>query len=243
MSTSRVINLNDVEINVITLCLASPESEIRFSPFNFLLTKDKPCCSVIGPSGSGKTTFFKSLIHRFRSDWSDHSTVDIRLTVRVNGVELNKNSDSIGYAAQRPFFLPHKTVVENLRIPFRWIGSPFPTENVLNECISNFKLDSLRERRAYQLSAGERQRLNLARMFLGNPAIAVIDECLSPMDEEMAADIGNTIADKYSPFTRILVTGHRTVDLKPFMYSSGRFSYTEGNSGRTPIRNITVVTS
>lgn len=228
-----------IGINVRAVKLKSEEGELHISSFSFELSKSAPYCCVVGPSGSGKTTFFKSLIPRFVDDWREYTEIEIDIEMKRNDIDFLKTNGRIGYAAQKPFFAAHYTVRENLLKPFRWGGKPVPTRDRIDEVIEDFVLEKIVDRQAYQLSAGERQRLNLARMFIADPELAIIDECFSPMDETLAQIIAKMITTKYAKETRVLVTGHRKQDLALFMPKVLKFSFTD-ESGRRPIRKVTV---
>ena len=230
-----------VKIDVREFELKSPKSILRFSPFSFELTRELPFACVVGPSGSGKTTFFKSLIPRFLQDWCDESQVRREISITVNNISINETQYRIGYAAQKPFFVSHRTTMDNLTAPFKWKGCQSPPETTIQETIQDFHLTAILNRYAYQLSAGERQRVNLARMFLSQPQLVLMDECLSPMDEDLTSSIANTIASKYCKKCRILIIGHRSSDLAPFSAKKLIFSYNDKTENdNIQVRNVTV---
>lgn len=222
-----------INIELTELKLKSDDGELECAPFSFELSDDTPFFCVVGPSGSGKTTFFKSLIPRFVIDWRDYEVVNIKLKIHRNGLDFYDTNGRIGYAAQRPFFVAHRSVRDNLEVPFLWSNKPRPITAEVDSIMRDFCLSELADRKAYNLSAGERQRLNLARMFIAKPELAIIDECFSSLDEDLSTKIGAIIRDKYSKDCRILVSGHRSHDLLPFAPKTLHFSYSD--VGVTPI--------
>lgn len=232
----KTININ-IEVHVVKL--KSQEGEIQIPSFSVELSESVPYSCVVGPSGSGKTTFFKSLIPRFVDEWKEYAEIEVDIELTRNGLDFFGTNGRVGYAAQKPFFVAHRTVRDNLLEPFRWCSRQAPPTNRVDQVIEDFALSKIVDRRAYQLSAGERQRLNLARMFIADPELVMIDECFSPMEEGLAQKIARVIVDKYAKDTRILVTGHRKHDLVPFFPKVLEFSFTDETS-HGPVRKVSV---
>jgi len=232
-------SLQSIKIDLRVLTLGTIAGELNYAPFTLELTDTLPYCCVRGPSGSGKTTFFKSLIPRFVEDWRAYDTIDLRLSITRNLIDFFETGGRIGYAAQRPFFIAHRTVRENLLDPFAWCEGPVPSETAINDVVKDFVLTSIVHRKAYQLSAGERQRLNLARTFIASPELVIIDECFSPMDESLADEIAEVIVAKYAKNARILVTGHRAQDLKRFMPATLQFAFHDQSKPKS-VRQVIV---
>lgn len=233
--------LQTISINLHSLNLTCEESELSFSPFSVDLSDSLPYCCVVGPSGTGKTTFFKSLIPRFVEDWQNYTSARIDIRITRNGLDFFTTNGRIGYAAQKPFFVAQHTTRESLVKPFDWSGKAKPLENDIDQLIEDFELRNIIDRRTYQLSAGERQCLNLARMFIAGSELAIIDECFSSMDEMLADKIARVIINKYAIDTRILITGHRQIDLKLFKLKTLKFSFSDrtDQAGRKRIREVT----
>jgi lipopolysaccharide export system ATP-binding protein len=211
------------EVRSLKLC--SKNSKISFDPFNFSLNKSTPIICITGDSGSGKTTFFRSLIPRFVEEWRGSTQVSTDMTLRRNGFDFTQSNGRIGYASQSPFFVSNQTVIDNLKLPFVWAGLDMPSDTKVSKILDDFHLSPISSRKAFQLSAGERQRLNLARMFLANPDLAIIDECLSSLDERLALQIAKTIAEQYSTSCRVLATGHLRLDLLSISSFALKFTY------------------
>ena len=220
-------SLHSINISVESLELESSEGALRYEPFKFELSDRAPNCCVIGASGSGKTTFFKSLMHRFILDWQEYESVSARIHITRNGLNFYKTNGRIGYAAQRPFFIAHRSVRENLILPFHWCRGPVPSEQRVSEVINDFHLSTFLDRKAYQLSGGERQRLNLARMFIADPEIAIIDECYSALDEDLVDSISKVIVNKYAHYSRVLIAAHRINDLRYYLPAVLSFTYND----------------
>ena len=145
--------------------------------------------ALVGPSGAGKTTV-ASLIPRF---WDVTSGA-----IRVDGHDIRTLSledlrGSIGMVPQEPALFSG-TVRENIayalteegREPseddIRRAASAAHATEFIDRLVEGF--DTLVGERGVKLSGGQRQRLAIARVFLKNPAIVILDEATSSLDSE-----------------------------------------------------------
>ena len=145
--------------------------------------------ALVGPSGAGKTTV-ASLIPRF---WDVTSG-----TIRVDGhdvrtLALEDLRGAIGIVPQEPALFSG-TVRENIAFALTDDGQAPSEEDIhraaraahaiefIDRLIEGF--DTLVGERGVKLSGGQRQRLAIARVFLKNPAIVILDEATSSLDSE-----------------------------------------------------------
>ncbi len=146
--------------------------------------------ALVGSSGSGKTSL-ASLIPRLY-DVSDGA-------VRIDGRDVRDLTQeslraAIGVVSQDPHLF-HDTIGANLRY-----AKPDATVAELDEACRGARiLDMIRElpdgydtvvgERGYRMSGGEKQRLAIARLLLKNPAIMILDEATSHLDNENEAHV------------------------------------------------------
>jgi subfamily B ATP-binding cassette protein MsbA len=146
--------------------------------------------ALVGPSGAGKTTI-ASLLPRF---WDVTQG-----SVRLDGVDIRDLSfadlrGSIGMVPQEPALFSG-TIRENIAYARPGTLGPTPTEAEIvaaaraahaMEFIQRLPdgLDTRVGERGVKLSGGQRQRLAIARVFLKNPAVVVLDEATSSLDTE-----------------------------------------------------------
>src|SRR4051812_1380610 len=141
--------------------------------------------ALVGPSGAGKTTV-ASLIPRF---WDVSSG-----RIALDGVDVRQLSfadlrGSVGLVPQEPALFSG-TVRENIA----YARPDASEEDVLSaaraahawEFIERLPsgLDTLVGERGVKLSGGQRQRIAIARVFLKDPAVVVLDEATSSLDNE-----------------------------------------------------------
>lgn len=165
--------------------------------------------AVVGRSGSGKSTLADLLTRRFDPDagrvlLDGHDLRTLRLA------DLRRH---VALVEQEPFVF-HASVRENVRY-----ARPDAEDAEVAEALRAAGLEELvasmpeRERtlvgeRGRQLSAGERQRLALARAFLADPAVLVLDEATGALDPHSEAAVLAGWARLMRGRTTLLVT-HR----------------------------------
>ncbi len=134
--------------------------------------------SVIGPSGCGKSTLLKIVAGLLDADQGS-------VTIDGESVSAASAEKKIGLVPQSPALLPWRTVLENVRLPLnvnrranhgRSMGD---AEGLL----SAFGLGAAMGKYPWQLSGGMQQRAAIARAFVFDPAIMLMDEPFSALDE------------------------------------------------------------
>ena len=135
--------------------------------------------AVLGPNGAGKTTLLRLL-----------AAIDIPTagTVLVDGVPTTPGAVAlrrrVAYAAQRPGLLS-TSVRRNVELPLRWRRVPRPQRRTsATAALERLGVAQLAERPAGALSAGEAQRVNLARALALEPALLLLDEPAAALDAE-----------------------------------------------------------
>ena len=146
--------------------------------------------AVVGPSGSGKSTLTELLLRLIDPD-QGRVLLDGRDLREVPLCEIRRH---IALVDQEPFLF-HASLLENLRY-----ASPEATDEDLAAAVRAAGLEAfiadLPEGYATQvgeggraLSAGERQRIAIARAFLAAPAVLVLDEPTASLDPSMTKQV------------------------------------------------------
>jgi ATP-binding cassette subfamily C protein CydD len=167
------------------------------------------CTALVGRSGSGKSTLVNLLLR---------SIVPTEGSIRANGVPLTAMSaaawrERVALVSQRPYLF-RGTVRENIRLARPNAG----TEEVMRAaelagCLPFIAelpggLDCLIGERGERLSAGECQRLAIARAFLKDAPLLLLDEPTSALDPESEARIREALTLLMQGRT-VLVVAHR----------------------------------
>ena len=141
--------------------------------------------ALVGASGSGKTTM-ASLIPRLYDVTSGAVRIDGHDVRDLTGDSLR---DAIGVVSQDPHLF-HESIIENLRY-----ARPDATDaEVIEACRAARIHDTIASlpdgyktvvgERGYRLSGGEKQRVAIARLLLKDPAVMILDEATSHLDNE-----------------------------------------------------------
>ena len=157
--------------------------------------------ALVGPSGAGKTTI-ASLLPRFWDVTGGRVTFD---GVDVRDLKLADLRRAIGIVPQEPTLFSG-TVRENIAYAGIGTDGSRPSEGAIRaaagaahaeEFISRLPhgYDTPVGERGMKLSGGQRQRLAIARVFLKNPALVLLDEATSSLDNESERLIEEAMGD------------------------------------------------
>jgi len=146
--------------------------------------------ALVGPSGAGKTTV-ASLLPRFWDVTAGRITLD---AVDIRDLSFADLRGAIGMVPQEPALFSG-TIRDNIAYARPEDAGPPPGEEAIVaaaraahalEFIERLPqgFDTRVGERGVKLSGGQRQRLAIARVFLKNPAVVVLDEATSSLDNE-----------------------------------------------------------
>lgn len=165
--------------------------------------------ALVGPSGVGKTTLC-SLIPRFYEVNAGEILIDGK---NIKNLTLRSLRKQIGLV-QQDVYLFAGTVKDNIRY-----GNLEATEEEIMTAAKNAHahdfINSLPNgygtdigQRGVKLSGGQKQRLSIARLFLKNPPILILDEATSSLDNESERAVQNALETLIENRTT-LVIAHR----------------------------------
>ena len=224
-STRRILDLLDITPQIVEGPGRLPEpvaGVVRFEDVRFSYSSgpevlhgldiDVPAGethAVVGLTGAGKSTIVKLLL-RLYEPTSGRVTVD---GVDVRDLTFGDLRGAIGLVSQ-DVFLFDGTVRENIAY-----GDPDAPDEAVEEAARLAEAhefitalpdgyDTLVGERGQKLSGGQRQRLSIARAIVRNPAILVLDEATSSVDNETEAAIQRSL-EHVSEGRTTLVIAHR----------------------------------
>lgn len=166
-------------------------------------------CALLGPSGSGKSTLADMLV-RYYDPGAGSVTVD---GIDLRHAGLSALRSQIAIVEQVPYLF-HASLQENIAY-----GRPDATLTEIREAAQVANIDdfimSLPENyativgeRGATLSAGERQRIAIARALLRDPALLILDEPTASLDPASEAAVSVALARVMEGRTTLLIT-HR----------------------------------
>lgn len=137
---------------------------------------------LVGPSGSGKSTFIKLLIKEIPVT-SGNIFVAGRNICNLKASRVPQLRRNIGYVFQDFKLLPNKTIFENVAFALEVIGKPSYVIKVqVPQVLKLVGLANKLNSYPHQLSAGEQQRVSIARAFVNRPPILLADEPTGNLD-------------------------------------------------------------
>jgi NitT/TauT family transport system ATP-binding protein len=132
--------------------------------------------SLVGPSGCGKTTVLR-IVAGVVSPTSG--------TVRIDGVapEESRAAGTIGMVFQRPVLLPWRSARQNVALPLEIYRGRAESTRSPVQVLSELGLAEFGDALPSELSGGMEQRVAVARALVLDPALLLMDEPFSALDE------------------------------------------------------------
>ncbi len=169
---------------------------------------------LLGPNGAGKTTTFYMLVGliapqsgRIELDGND-----------VTGMPMYQRArQGIGYLSQEPSIFRKLTVEQNILAILETLPlSSAERKARLESLLGELGLARLRTSRAFQLSGGERRRLEITRALVTEPKFMMLDEPFAGVDPIAVHDIQSIVADLRTRGIGVLISDHnveQTLDI------------------------------
>jgi len=226
VALGRVFELLDVPIEVKESATAVARTSLRgniaFDRVGFRYSSDVPVledisfqvpagdlCTIVGASGSGKSTL-SDLLLRFYDPQAGAITID---GINLRDLHLQDLRREIALVEQIPFLF-RATIRENIAY-----GKPGASLDEIRACARDAAIDDFIQllpqgyetvvgERGCTISAGERQRIALARALLRSPSILILDEPTAALDPTAEAAVARGLARTLGGRTVLLIT-HR----------------------------------
>ena len=161
---------------------------------------------LLGPNGAGKTTTFNMVVGVVRPDEGHVSFQEHEIT----GLPMHKRARlGIGYLTQEPSVFRKLTVEENILAILETCKLSRDERAVrLKYLLEELDLTPIAKSKAYQLSGGEKRRLEITRALVTSPKLLLLDEPFSGIDPIAVYEVQKIVRRLKERGLGILITDH-----------------------------------
>ena len=169
---------------------------------------------LLGPNGAGKTTTFYMIVGLIQPQ-SGHIMLD---GVDITSMPMYKRSRmGLGYLSQEPSIFRKLSVEDNIVAILETLPlSSEQRDRRLEAVLRELHIEHLRHSKAFQLSGGERRRLEITRALVTEPKFMMLDEPFAGVDPIAVHDIQTIVAGLRHRGIGVLISDHnveQTLDI------------------------------
>ena len=176
---------------------------------NITLQIDKgECVLLTGPSGAGKSTLLKLI---FGAEIPDEGQILVqnRNIARLREADIPYLRRTMGFVLQNFKLLPKKTVFENVALPLIIQGvSTTESKKRVREVLKAVGMGHKNTSQTGVLSAGEQQRVCIARAIVNKPIVLLADEPTGNLDTTLTSEIVELFKTINAQGTTVLLATH-----------------------------------
>lgn len=163
---------------------------------------------LTGHSGAGKSTLLK-LIHLAERPTRGTVLFGERNLQRVRGSKVALHRRGVGVVFQDHRLLADRSVADNVALPLLLQGLRRPEiAKRVRAVLDRVSLGARAQALPSQLSAGEQQRVGIARAIVGEPPLLVADEPTGNLDPTLSAEIMTLFESLPERGTSVLIASH-----------------------------------
>ena len=174
---------NFLEIQNVTFA-ASKKNKVNNVTFN--LEKEGEIVCLLGPSGIGKTTMLRTIagLEKIESG----KIILKGKTISSSGLHVEPEKRNIALSFQENCLFPHYNVIDNIKF-----GADRNKDKKFNfsvyDLINILHLEEIQQKYPHEISAGEAQRVSLARSLMSKPDLLLLDEPFSNIDQSLKEEL------------------------------------------------------
>jgi lipopolysaccharide export system ATP-binding protein len=165
---------------------------------------------LLGPNGAGKTTTFYMMVGMIRPNEG---------SILLDGSDIThmpmykRARQGIGYLPQEPSIFRGLSVEDNLMAVIETMEYPrSERQDVLDRLLGQLDIGHIRKSKGYQLSGGERRRVEITRALVTRPKFMLLDEPFAGIDPIAVQDLQAIVRKLKEQGLGILITDHNVRD-------------------------------
>lgn len=169
---------------------------------------------LLGENGAGKTTLMNILYGVYQPDSGE---------IRVNGRRIAIGSpkasieNGIGMVHQHFMLIQNHTVIENIALGYAWAPGLFPQKKIRQNIVSfsekfHFNIDP--DKKIWQLSAGEQQRVEIIKALVNGAGLLILDEPTSVLTPQETHDFFHVLEQMRADGQMIILISHKLDEIK-----------------------------
>ncbi len=161
---------------------------------------------LLGPNGAGKTTSFYIIVGFITADAGNVTLND----KDISSLPMYKRARlGIGYLPQESSIFRKLSVEDNIMAILETLKlSKDQRQERLENLLSEMRIDHVRNNMGFELSGGERRRVEIARALVTEPNFMLLDEPFAGIDPIAVADLQKSVVNLKSRGLGILITDH-----------------------------------
>ena len=182
---------------------------------SFSFESDKKHIGVLGESGAGKSLLLKFLGGIYNPDQGEIWLDDKCLYSTEKKINVRPQNRNIAYMFQNYALFPTMSVRDNIEIVVK--GSKEEKKSKADRLLAKFHIEELAHRKPGELSGGQQQRVALARVLAYEPAVILLDEPFSALDQGLKEILQLELEDMLKDFTgNVIMVSHSMDELYKF---------------------------
>lgn len=159
---------------------------------------------VTGNSGTGKTTLLHLLGGLLKPE-SGEILINNQDIHQLNASKQDAfRGSSVGMVLQKSFFIEALSVLDNVVLA-SWIAKGRKDKRQALEILNDLGLKDHMHKLPSQLSIGQQQRVNIARVLINNPSVILADEPTSSLDDDNASIVARLLSDLAKEYQSSLI--------------------------------------
>ncbi|MBS5825052.1 MAG: ABC transporter ATP-binding protein [Clostridium argentinense] len=202
------VKLNNENLDIMIKNISHSYNQVKVIKNLTLNINKSESIGIFGPSGSGKSTLCKLIC---KLEQIQEGTIYIN-SVNINDIDIKSLRENIGLLTTSSNIfngtLKDNLTMFNSKITDEYILNFLNENDILNEFSFNCKDESVLNHviNDQMLSSGQKQLINICRIFFNNKRLIVFDESSSRIDKELDEKISNILDKLMSNCTSIIIT-------------------------------------